>query len=108
MGSAKYLIHSLRPVIGGYLNQGLGWRSIFWFLVIFSFCLLCGLFFLLPETFRPASVPQQLPVVGKNSEKQDSSASSPKHHNRRVNPLQALELLKFPNMQFVIGFVAFT
>lgn len=40
------------PIIGGILNQFLGWRSIFWFLTIFS-----GIFFLiiavtLPETCR--------------------------------------------------------
>ncbi|KAH6848245.1 major facilitator superfamily domain-containing protein [Chaetomium sp. MPI-CAGE-AT-0009] len=43
---------SLGPVIGGGLTQGFGWRSIFWFLVIFtgSHFVLMLLFF--PETQR--------------------------------------------------------
>lgn len=106
---------ALGPVIGGYLNQGLGWRSIFWFLVIFSFCLLCGIFFLLPETFRPAPAAQVLPIANEKSEKEDTTTvenaseqkSTPRRRRRYVNPLSALELLKFPNIQLVVIFVAF-
>ncbi|KAJ2964976.1 hypothetical protein NQZ79_g83 [Umbelopsis isabellina] len=106
---------ALGPVIGGYLNQGLGWRSIFWFLVIFSFCLLCGIFFLLPETFRPAPAAQVLPIANEASEKQDTTTventseqkPAPRRRRRYVNPLSALELLKFPNIQLVVVFVAF-
>ncbi|KAE8386057.1 MFS general substrate transporter [Aspergillus alliaceus] len=40
------------PVIGGALAGTLGWRSIFWFLTIYSIVLLLLLVFLLPETLR--------------------------------------------------------
>lgn len=40
------------PLIGGGLASGLGWRSIFWFLVIASGVSLVGLIFLYPETNR--------------------------------------------------------
>ncbi|KAI0697552.1 MFS general substrate transporter [Cytidiella melzeri] len=46
----------LGPVIGGALSQGLGWRSIFWFLCIGSaLCfvvMLCDYVSILPETLR--------------------------------------------------------
>jgi len=42
----------LGPVIGGALAQGLGWRSIFWFLCISSATCGVGLFLFLPETLH--------------------------------------------------------
>ncbi|KAL1736539.1 major facilitator superfamily domain-containing protein [Schizophyllum commune] len=38
------------PVLGGALADGLGWRSIFWFLCIFSGCCLLFVLVFLPET----------------------------------------------------------
>lgn len=40
------------PVIGGAIAGSLGWRSIFWFLSIYSGVFLLSLFALLPETLR--------------------------------------------------------
>lgn len=40
------------PVIGGALAESLGWRSIFWFLAIYSGVFLILLLVLLPETLR--------------------------------------------------------
>jgi MFS family permease len=40
------------PVIGGALAGTLGWRSIFWFLTVYSVFLFLLLFLLLPETLR--------------------------------------------------------
>lgn len=40
------------PVIGGVLAGSLGWRSVFWFLAIYSAVFLLVLIFLLPETLR--------------------------------------------------------
>lgn len=40
------------PVIGGALAGSLGWRSIFWFLMIYSAVFLVVLLILLPETLR--------------------------------------------------------
>ncbi|KAK6500798.1 hypothetical protein TWF506_003561 [Arthrobotrys conoides] len=40
------------PVIGGALAGSLGWRSIFWFLAIYSGVFLLALILLLPETLR--------------------------------------------------------
>lgn len=40
------------PVIGGAIAGSLGWRSIFWFLAIYSGVFLISLLLLLPETLR--------------------------------------------------------
>ncbi|KAI9148193.1 Itaconate transport protein [Paramyrothecium foliicola] len=40
------------PVIGGLLAGSLGWRSIFWFLAIYSGAFLVVIFLALPETLR--------------------------------------------------------
>ncbi|OWT38522.1 hypothetical protein AYX14_05816 [Cryptococcus neoformans] len=40
------------PLLGGILTQGLGWRSIFWFLAIADGVVLIPLIFFLPETLR--------------------------------------------------------
>ena len=40
------------PIIGGALAGSLGWRSIFWFLMIYGAVFLVVLFILLPETLR--------------------------------------------------------
>lgn len=46
------LAPSLGPVLGGILAQYLGWRSIFWFLLIFAAIMLVIMLFFFPETCR--------------------------------------------------------
>ncbi|KAI0785014.1 major facilitator superfamily domain-containing protein [Abortiporus biennis] len=77
------------PVIGGGLAQGLGWRAIFWFLVISSgFCLVVMILFF-PETFRaivgdgsirppPLYIPV-IPIIGRKRlrDTEDSEVDRP-------------------------------
>ncbi|KZO96072.1 MFS general substrate transporter [Calocera viscosa TUFC12733] len=49
--AAPLLGPSLGPLLGGVLTSGLGWRSTFWFLVIFAGCTLV-LFIFFKDTFR--------------------------------------------------------
>ena len=44
---------SLGPIIGGALTDGLGWRSIFWFLTICAGVILVLIALFFPETCRP-------------------------------------------------------
>lgn len=54
------------PTIGGILSQYLGWRSIFWFLAIFSGVLLVLFAFLFPETCRNVVGNGSIPARGIN------------------------------------------
>jgi multidrug resistance protein len=62
--SGPMVAPALGPVLGGILAQFLGWRSIFWFLVILSACYLVPFLIAFPETCRN--------VVGNGSVKPQS------------------------------------
>ncbi|KAH8723539.1 major facilitator superfamily domain-containing protein [Phaeosphaeriaceae sp. PMI808] len=104
------------PVLGGALSQGLGWRSIFWSLVIMvTLCLICIALFL-PETLRSiagngsATVPKHLraivPVVGRKASpdafedptKPAAAAAASRHS---VNPFV---LLTYPDVIVLLTF----
>lgn len=63
VGAGTMMGPALGPVIGGILAQFLGWRSIFWFLVIIAGCFLVSFALTVPETGRNVvgngSVPPQ-------------------------------------------------
>lgn len=101
MGSKRTLLTLHRPIVGGYLNKGLGWRSIFWCLAILSFSLWTAIFFFLPETWRP-------PVMSSEptSKEKQPDPEQPIKKSRVMNPLKALGLLFYPNIALVIAYVA--
>ncbi|EMD41894.1 hypothetical protein CERSUDRAFT_102285 [Gelatoporia subvermispora B] len=83
------------PVIGGLLAQGLGWRSIFWFLCIASALCFLLILALLPETLRaivgdgsiypPPLYRPLIPVIGRTHLNEDPTAKAPTRKFR--NPL---------------------
>ncbi|KAF2797294.1 MFS general substrate transporter [Melanomma pulvis-pyrius CBS 109.77] len=103
----------IAPAVGGALSQSLGWRAIFWFIVIMvALCLLCIALFL-PETLRSVAgngsipVPRHLrpaiPVVGRKAVM--SSPSSDDILNR--NPKQSLNpfiLFTYPDVLVLVTF----
>lgn len=50
--ASALLAMAFGPIIGGLLSQFLGWRSTFWFLVIFSACFVSFYAAFMPETSR--------------------------------------------------------
>ncbi|CAO3595283.1 unnamed protein product [Absidia cylindrospora] len=94
---------ALGPIIGGYLSAGLGWRSTFYFLAIFNFCIFLSIFFFLPETWRPATPP---PIIGLDEKKtQQQQQQQQKKKKRPINPLEALNLLLNRNIALAVTFV---
>lgn len=63
LGAGTMLGPAIAPVIGGILTQFLGWRAVFWFLVILTAVFLVPYIFTVPETGRNVvgngSVPPQ-------------------------------------------------
>lgn len=57
---------AIGPVVGGILSQFLGWRSLFWFLVIFASCWLSLFLVFFPETARTAVGNGSIPPKGWN------------------------------------------
>lgn len=70
------------PVIGGALAASLGWRSVFWFLTIYSGVFLVALILTLPETLRS--------IVGNGSASPSSAAA-----RYPLNLYQKLTKIKF-------------
>ncbi|KAJ5563660.1 hypothetical protein N7535_008824 [Penicillium sp. DV-2018c] len=62
--SLRMLGQGVEPVFGGILSQYLGFRSIFWFLVIASGISLLSIMFFLPETLRSIAGNGTVPLKG--------------------------------------------
>lgn len=86
------------PIIGGYLVERWGWRSVFWLLFVFGCILLLLVFFAMEETYREESVWGKSsldPVEGEKAEI-ESAADAASSEDRTVveskvmNPLASL------------------
>lgn len=62
--TVRMLGQGVGPVFGGVLAQYLGFRSIFWFLVILSVLSLLSILFFLPETIRTVAGNGTVPLHG--------------------------------------------
>lgn len=71
--SAPLLGPSLGPIIGGALAQGLGWRAIFWFLVIWGGVIFSAFLFLFKDTFRKERSTTYQNVLKRRIREQQSS-----------------------------------
>ena len=103
---------SFGPTIGGILAQYLGWRSIFWFLVIYTAVLLVVFTFFFPETCRNVvgngSIPAKgvnLSILGYLQQRRHAQSAESIHDDQSIvlqkkkrkfnipNPLETLKIL---------------
>lgn len=108
------------PLLGGVLAQTLGWRSIFWFLVIATGVVLTGIVFFLPETLRSLvgdgsipppklnSSPQQLWQHHKATVERKRTGVEKVHVNRpakrKYEPFSAFKVLLQPETVLIFVF----
>jgi multidrug resistance protein len=101
----------LGPSLGGVLSQELGWRSIFWCIVIMvTVCLLCIALFL-PETLRSIAgngslpVPKRLralvPIVGRKVSQEAYDPATKTRSKHSVNPFV---ILTYPDVIVLLTF----
>ncbi|KAH9950873.1 major facilitator superfamily domain-containing protein [Amylocystis lapponica] len=100
------------PVIGGALADGLGWRSIFWFLCIASAVCFVIILLLLPETLRAlvgdGSIPPPplykplIPIIGRNRVVEPDHSTRPPPRGF-ANPLK---LFLYPDVTLLLVFNA--
>lgn len=90
------------PALGGVLSEHLGWRSIFWFLTIFSAACFAMILFFLPETMRALAGNGSLspggllwrpltPIIGRASSAQcTTQEEKPSSKPTSTNPFKLL------------------
>lgn len=81
--SAPLLGPSLGPIIGGALTQGLGWRAVFWFLVIWGSIIFLAFLFLFKDTFRKERSTTYQNVL--NRRLQEQQPSEAKDESREIS-----------------------
>jgi MFS family permease len=87
--SAPLLGPSLGPIIGGALTQGLGWRAVFWFLVIWGGVIFVAFLFLFKDTFRKERSVTYQDVLKKRVREQRSSEA--KAEPRKISEKESEE-----------------
>ncbi|KAF4490280.1 multidrug resistance [Fusarium agapanthi] len=86
---------AIGPVIGGLLNSAWGFRSIFWFLFVFSALVLLGLLLFLPETQRRIAGNGNVPLRGLYKPWSYFIKPPREWHNAPVPPAPKLEKLSW-------------
>ncbi|KAG1815133.1 MFS general substrate transporter [Suillus subaureus] len=81
--SAPLLGPSLGPIFGGALTQGLSWRAVFWFLVIWGGIIFLAFLFLFKDTFRKERSVTYQNVL--NSRLREQRSSGAKDESRNIS-----------------------
>jgi MFS family permease len=108
------------PALGGALSQGLGWRSIFWSIVIMvTLCVVCIALFL-PETLRsiagngsipvPTYLRAVVPIVGRKAAHEAFDPATQIRPKHSVNPFvlftypDVIVLLTFTGLVYAVNY----
>ncbi|KAK3323390.1 major facilitator superfamily domain-containing protein [Cercophora scortea] len=124
MGAGINIGPALSPVIGGVLSQYMGWRSVFWFCLIYSGAWLVPFVLFIPETCRNVvgngSIPPQnwmnmtlIDYIRARRHPPTEKSTAPERKLRWPNPLSALKavlekdmsLLFFYNTLIYLAFI---
>ncbi|PHZ14777.1 MFS general substrate transporter [Rhizopus microsporus ATCC 52813] len=86
------------PIIGGYLVERWGWRSVFWLLFVFGCLILLLIFFAMEETYREESVWGKEEYTEKKGETIPATLDEQLTvvESKTMNPLASLALLRHP------------
>lgn len=105
---------AIGPVAGGLITEHLGWRALFWFLVILSGVLFLLILAFLPETCRSVvgngSIPcakwnmSLLVYIQHRRNRIGSSSEKPAAKKKRPNPFAALKILLHRESGMLLGF----
>ncbi|KAH7338906.1 MFS general substrate transporter [Rhizoctonia solani] len=104
---------AIGPIIGGLLSGTLGWRSMFWFLIIATGVMLIFMALTFPETLRAivgdGSKPPQkwnrtpIPILGRKASKTSASGEHPAPTPRKgANPLRVFRVFTQPDVVLVL------
>ncbi|KAJ5813808.1 quinidine resistance protein 2 [Penicillium pulvis] len=102
---------ALGPLIGGTLSHFLGWRSVFWFLVLFGTVVLSVTVLFLPETFhRNPPLPRQTgwvsPTQSPGSSSNKGSDQTIENSGRYISPWSTIRLLREKETACIVFFSA--
>lgn len=114
----------LSPIVGGALNQGLGWRSTQWFVSIFALILFIAIVLLLPETLkyrRPLAAEAEMeatekadarPKLERTTTTQSAKVQAKKYtvmaRRAFLDPLRIILYLQIPAVAILVAYAAIT
>ncbi|KAL7419949.1 hypothetical protein Q5752_005868 [Cryptotrichosporon argae] len=105
---------AIGPVLGGIFAETLGWRAIFWFLVIYVGVFLVILFLLFPETLRAlvgngSTTPplaSRAPLEPYVASRDPSQRAAFSFKSAKLDLLAPLRILCLPEVAFVLVFLS--
>lgn len=115
--SSTDIAPSLGPVIGGIITQTLGWRWVFWFLLILQGAHFLLILLFLPETQRNIvgngrgrckGIYWSVPYALQNKDVKNARIEIPKPRRHYPNPLACLPILANKDSLFTIIIYAIT